>query len=265
MWKETPESSSSASDSTASSVPSNASSSGTSEEARPTRVKVRIIRPDASSRDVTVAGHFREEHLCSLVDDELCRLNDGESLVLHLIHPDDELTESLRNRWQEGMSDNRRVLVREVLGPNDDRQQLASQLRRIQRRMAAGERINLAIRSPRIAKIARDQLRKLLLISQQFEESLLNLWVHGDEEQQEKILGHLEGVGMVRARDYRQFVAKHADQRWRAPWIDIEVSAPKAKKKPKRPRRSDKSTGDAVTEWIKRVEEGRDTPDHPQT
>ena len=84
------------------------------------RVRVRIIRPDGSYRDVTVAGHFREEHLCSLVDDELCHLDTGETLTLHLFHPDGNLTQSLRNRWQEGLSDNRRVFMREVLGPNDE-------------------------------------------------------------------------------------------------------------------------------------------------
>ncbi len=88
------------------------------------RVRVRIIRPDGSHRDVTVAGHFREEHLCSLVDDELCHLNTGETLTLHMFHPDGDLTRSLRNRWQEGLSDNRRVFLREVLGPNDDRREL---------------------------------------------------------------------------------------------------------------------------------------------
>jgi hypothetical protein len=205
---------------------------------------------------VAVAGHFREEHLCSLVDDELCRLNDGDSLVLHLFRPDDQLTESLRNRWQEGMSDNRYVFVREVLGPNNDRQQLAAQLRRIKERMAAGERINLAIRSPRVAKVARQQLRKLLLVSQQFEESLLNLWVHGSEDQQQEILGHLEDAGLVRARDYQEFVQRHRDRRWRAPWIDVDV--PKLKRKPKRRAKPSKSSDQAVSEWIKRVEEKRE-------
>ncbi len=90
---------------------------------------MRIIRPDGSSRDVAVAGHFREEHLCSLVDDELCHLQSGETLTLHLFHPDGELAHSLRNRWQEGLSDNRQVFVREVLGPNDDPREISSQLR----------------------------------------------------------------------------------------------------------------------------------------
>ena len=76
------------------------------------RVRVRIIRPDGSYRDVAVAGHFREEHLCSLVDDELCHLATGETLTLHLFHPDGTLARSLRNRWQEGLSDNRTVHAR---------------------------------------------------------------------------------------------------------------------------------------------------------
>ena len=209
---------------------------------------------------MNVAGHFREEHLCSLVDDELCRLDDGESLILHLFHPDEELTHSLRKRWHEEMSDNRLVSVREVLGPNNDPRQVATQLVRIKERMAQGERINLAIRSPRVAKAARDELRKLLLISQQFEESLLNVWVHGDEDQQQRILGHLEGAGMVRARDYGEFIQRHSDRRWRAPWIDTEP--PKHAKKPKRQRPKIQSSQEAVAEWIKRVEEGREhSPD----
>jgi len=181
--------------------------------------------------------------------------------VLHLFRPDDQLTASLRNRWQEGMSDNRHVFVREVLGPSNDRQQLAAQLREIKKRMVAGERINLAIRSPRIAKVARRQLRKLLLISQQFEESLLNLWVHGDEDQQQEILEHLESAGLVRARDYDEYVKKHADQRWRAPWVDVEVTTPKRHKPKRRPPKT-KTSDQAVTEWIKRVEEDREHPHH---
>lgn len=257
MWKEPSDVSAPLSDATA---PVPATPSGSNDADRPQQVKVRIERPDGTARDVVVAGHFREEHLCSLVDDELCRLDDGESLVLHLFHADDELTQSLRNRWREGISDNRHVFVREVLGPNNSRQQLAAQLRRIKERMAAGERINLAIRSPQVAKVAREQLRKLLLVSQQFEEALLRLWVHGSEEEQRKIMDHLEEAGLVLARDYRQFVEKQGDRRWRAPWLDVEE--PKPVKKVKRRHRKLKSTGDAVTEWIRRVEEGRDHTQH---
>ncbi len=259
MWKESSDASSSSPDSAVPIPPASAMSDSEVAKDHPARVKVKIVRPDGSSRDVMIAGHFREEHLCSLVDDELCRLDDGESLVLHLFHPDDDLTGSLRNRWQAGMSDNRHVFVREVLGPNNDRQQLATQLRHIKRRMAAGERINLAIRSPRVAKVARQQLRKLLLISQQFEESLLNLWVHGDEDEQQEILGHLESAGMVLARDFQRFIEQHSDQRWRAPWIDVELSHAK---KLKRRQRKSKSPDEAVTEWIKRVEEGREHPNN---
>ena len=268
MWKEPTETSpnpdtatsDSAATSSSDTSPSGTSSSGIDAD-RPQSVKVRLIRPDGSARDVVVTGHFREEHLCSLVDDELCRLDDGDSLVLHLFRPDDELTASLRNRWQEGMSDNRQVHVREVLGPNNDRQQLAAQLQSIRERMANGERVHLAIRSPRVAKVARQQLRKLLLISQQFEESLLNLWVHGSEAQQQEILGHLEAAGMVRERDYHKYAAEHTDHRWRAPWIDIDVTEQK-RKKVKRRSSKHKTSDEAVTEWIKRVEEGRDHSHH---
>lgn len=224
-------------------------------EQRPDSVTVRITRPDGSSRKARIAGHFREEHLCSMVDDELCRLEDGESLVLHLYNPDPELTHSLQDRWQEALSDDRDVLVREVLGPTSSRQQLARQLQRIKERMTAGERVNLAIRSPRIAKVARDQLRKMLLISQEYEHSLLNLSVYGDEHQQQEILGHLEDAGMVRASDYRKHLQRHADGRWKRPWIDVDL--PKQKKKTK-PRPQETETPDqAVSAWIKRVEEER--------
>ncbi len=258
MWKEP--SDSPPNPNTATSDSDATSSSGIDAD-RPQGVKVRIIRPDGSARDAVVTGHFREEHLCSLVDDELCRLEDGESLVLHLFRPDDQLTDSLRNRWQEGMSDNRQVHVREVLGPNNDRQQLAAQLQRIKERMANGERVQLAIRSPRVAKVARQQLRKLLLVSQQFEESLLSLWVHGSEQQQQEILSHLEAAGMVRERDYHKYVAEHKDHRLRAPWIDIDVPEQKRKKK-RRPAAKQKTSDEAVSEWIKRVEEGRDHSHH---
>ncbi|MFO7904600.1 MAG: hypothetical protein ACQESR_02230 [Planctomycetota bacterium] len=225
------------------------------DDQRPGSVVVRITRPDGSSRKARIAGHFREEHLCSMVDDELCRLEEGESLILHLYNPDTELTHSLRDRWQEALSDDRQVLVREVLGPTGSRQELARQLQRIKERMTGGERVNLAIRSPHIAKAAREQLRKMLLISQEFEHSLLNLSVYGDEHQQQEILGHLEDAGMVRASDYRKQVQRHADRRWKRPWIDIDL--PKQKKKAK-PRPEDTKTPDeAVSEWIKRVEEER--------
>lgn len=109
MWKQPPKvSSDSSADNAPIHAPSTESVEGP-EAGRPRRVGVRIIRPDGSVRDVTVAGHFREEHLCSLVDDELCRIKGSESLVLHLFEPDGELIHSLRSRWQEGLSDNRRV------------------------------------------------------------------------------------------------------------------------------------------------------------
>lgn len=255
MWKESSDSSSLNTNPAPESSVESRSPAAPEHGKRPGQVTVQITRPDGSSRRVRVAGHFREEHLCSMVDDELCRLEEGESLVLHLFDPDEQLTESLRNRWREALSDDRQVLVREVLGPNNSRRQLAKQLRRIKERMTAGERVNIAIRSPRIAKVAREQLRKMLLISQQFEESLLNLSVYGDERQQEEILDQLESVGMIRASDYHQYAQRPKDRRWKRPWIDIELS--KEKKKPKAPHAEPKSPDQAVSEWIKRVEEGR--------
>jgi hypothetical protein len=261
MWKQSDDTSS---DMTDPSTPLNSDSSPEHRQTEgngPSRVKVRIIRPDGTTRDVVVGGHFREEHLCSLVDDELCQLTDGESLIVHLYRPDGELTGSLRNRWEEGLSDNRHVFVREVLGPTNNARQLASQLHHIRRRMASGERVNLAIRSSRIAEAAREELRKLLLISQRFDEALLNVWVHGDDEQQRAILGKLEGVGLVRLRDYEQFVADHPEQKWRAPWLETERVRHR-RKRPKRPERKLVSSQEAVSEWIRRVEEDREHPQH---
>jgi hypothetical protein len=220
------------------------------------RVRVRIMRPDGSHRDVTVAGHFREEHLCSLVDDELCHLNTGETLTLHLFHADGDLTRSLRNRWQEGLSDNRRVFMREVLGPNDDRQELVAQLHQIRQRMAAGEKVSLAIRSPHVAEIARNELRKLLLVSQRFDESLLKVFVHGSEDDQRQILMRLEEAGLVLLQEYEQFVADRQERRWKGPWLDFELKHPV--KKPKKKPSKQVSSGEAVSRWIKRVEEGRE-------
>jgi len=241
-------------------ISSNPSSSGRHAAHRARRVKVRLIRPDGSSREEEVAGYFREEHLCSMVDDELCRLSDDESLILHLFNPDRHLIRSLRNRWREELSDNRHVFVREVLGPTSSRDQLVRQLQRIQERMTAGEQVNIAIRSAQVAKVARQQLRKMLLISQEFEESLLNLWVFGNEDQQREILDQLRDVGMVRVRDYERLMEGRAESRWEAPWVDVEP--PKEEKKPRRHHRRRKTSFEAVSEWIKRVEEDREHPSH---
>lgn len=221
------------------------------------RVMVRIIRPDRTYRDVVVAGHFREEHLCSLVDDELCRLGDEESLIVHLFHVDSDLSRSLRDRWDEGLSDNRRVFVREVLGPTDDPGQIAVQLRHISHRLTLGERVNLAIRSPEVAEVARGQLRKLLLVSQRSETPRLHVWVHGDEDLQDRILEHLESIGVVRERDYQHFVQNHPEQRWRAPWLGVEPAHAAIKSK-RRHRHTHRSADDSVKQWIRRVEQQRE-------
>ncbi len=260
MWKQTPDSSSDKrTGSTAARSTSSDSASG-SDIGSAHRITVRITRPDGSSRDVTVAGHFREEHLCSLVDDELCHLETGETLILHLFQPDGDLASSLRHRWQEGLSDNRRVFVREVLGPNGDPHEVTSQLRRIRQRMASGEKVNLAIRSPEVAEAARDELRKLLIISQRFDEALLSVWVHGNERQQREILGRFQDVGMVRLQDYEQFVTTSRQRRWKGPWIDFELKPPtkKAKKKP----RKRETQQEAVSRWIRKVEEDREQSQH---
>jgi hypothetical protein len=261
MWKESPDNPQGKSHRHA--TPQSSSSSGSSSGSdigSAHRVLVRIIRPDGSSRDVTVAGHFREEHLCSLVDDELCHLQSGETLTLHLFHPDGELAQSLRNRWQEGLSDNRQVFVREVLGPNDDPREIATQLRQIRRRMATGEKVNLAIRSPQVAEAAREELRKLLVISQKFDDALLSVWVHGDEQQQRAIVGRLEDAGMVRLQDYEQFLSQQRERRWKGPWIDFELKH--VVKKPKKRSAKKETSEEAVSRWIKKVEEDRERTQH---
>jgi hypothetical protein len=260
MWKQSPDSPQGKGSRRATSQSSSSGSSLGSDIGSAHRVLVRIIRPDGSSRDVTVAGHFREEHLCSLVDDELCHLQSGETLTLHLYHPDGELAQSLRNRWAEGLSDNRQVFGREVLGPNDDPHEIASQLRQVRRRMASGEKVNLAIRSPQVAEAARDELRKLLVISQKFDDALLSVWVHGDEQRQREIVGRLEDAGMVRLQDYEQFIAQHRERRWKGPWIDFKLKHPV--KKPKKRSVKKETSEEAVSRWIKKVEEDREHPQH---
>jgi len=262
MWKETPDSPSGKgkTPTTTTTAGSASGSASDSDIGSANRVTVRIIRPDGSSRDVAVAGHFREEHLCSLVDDELCHLQTGETLILHLYHPDDELADSLRTRWREGLSDNRQVFVREVLGPNDDPREVASQLRRVRRRMASGQKVSLAIRSPQVAEVARHELRKLLVISQRFEEALLSVWVHGSEQEQREIIGQLQDSGMVRLQDYEQFVSQHRERRWKGPWFDFELKPPA--KKPKKRVHKEESQEEAVTRWIKKVEQDRDRSQH---
>lgn len=260
MWNEPADTSPSDPDPARPVSPETSTSSSGIRKNRPKRVRVRIIRPDGSSREEEVAGYFREEHLCSMVDDELCRLDDNESLILHLFDPDRHLIRSLRNRWREELSDNRHVFVREVLGPTTSREQLVRQLQKIQERMTAGERVNLAIRSPQVAKVARRHLRKMLLISQEFEESLLNLWVFGNETQQREILDHLGDAGMVRVRDYEQVSKRQTDQRWHGPWIDLD--ARQEKKQAHRHQHKRKTSYEAVSEWIKRVEADREHPSH---
>ena len=216
---------------------------------------VRLTRPDGSQRDIKVAGHFREEHLCSLVDDELCQLEPGETLVVHLYHTDQDLTQSLRSRWDEGLSDNRQIFMREVLGAGGNTQQLARQLRDIGERMASGEKVSIAIRSPKVAKTVSRQLRKLQLLSQQSERLQLQVWVDGDNDKQQEILSQLAGQGMVRNKDFEEYRNRHPGWTWKAPWRKPEAAKPTKKKKPHRGHRSSE---DAVTAWIKKVEAKRD-------
>lgn len=230
-------------------------------ETRPARPKrtnnaviVRLTRPDGSKRDIKVAGHFREEHLCSLVDDELCQLELGETLTVHLFQTDPDLAQSLRSRWDEGLSDNRQIFMREVLGADGNTQQLARQLRDIHQRMTNGERVSIAIRSPKVAKSVRRQLRQLLLLSQQSDQLQLQVWVDGNKDQQQEILSQLAGQGMVRIKDYEEYRDRHPGWTWKAPWRKPEPSKPTKKRK----HRVHRTAEDAVTAWIKKVEAKRD-------
>jgi hypothetical protein len=220
-------------------------------------INVQVIRPDGSTRDIRIAGHFREEHLCSVVDEELCRLESHQNLIVHIYHTNAEFADSLRSRWREGLTDNRRVFVREVLGPSDSLRDLDQQLDDINRRISLGEKVNLAIRSPIVAVAARERLRKLLLSDQQLDGSRLNVWVFGSEEKQQEILEHLGSAGMVRARDSSKFVEQHPEQRWRMPWVQQEHR--RHPPEPPQPHiKHIRTPQEAVAEWIRRVEESRE-------
>lgn len=217
----------------------------------PATVRVQILRPDGTSREVKASGFFREEYLCALLDEELCRLPSGQKLTVHLLHPDESLVRSLRDRWREGLSDNRRIRIREVLGPNDDPDELAIQLQRIEARLEQGERIHLALRSPRIARYASHRLRRILLQSQRGLVGRLRLSVYGTEEVQRAIMEHMEG--MVRIQDYERVFGD-------LPWIDEPNSSSKQRRK--RQRAGGRTSEQAVRDWIRRVERDRGESDN---
>jgi hypothetical protein len=220
-------------------------------------LRVQLIRPDGTVREIQITGHFPEEHLCSVVDDELCRLDSQENLIVHLYHANTDFTRSLRGRWREGLTDNRRVFVREVLGPSDSLHDLDKQLEDIHRRISLGEKVNLAIRSPIVAMAARRRLRQLLLSDQQLDGSRLNVWVFGTEDKQREILQHLGDAGMVRARDSSEFVQRHPEQRWRIPWVK-QHHYRHPPEKPHPHATHIRTPQEAVAEWIRRVEESRE-------
>ncbi len=213
----------------------------------PKTVGVEISRPDGTTRVVQAAGFFREEYLCALLDEELCRLPSGQKLVVHLFHPDESLVRSLRDRWRDGLSDNRKIRIREVLGPNDDPDELAVQLERIAKRLEEGERIHLAIRSPRVARYASSRIRRILLQSQRGLVGRLRVSVYGTEEVQRAIMEHMEG--MVRIQDYERIFGE-------APWVD-EADDFASQQRRKRRRTERRSAEQAVREWIRRVERDR--------
>ncbi len=215
----------------------------------PPPVRVQLIRPDGTTREVTASGFFREEYLCALLDEELCSLPTNEKLVVHLFHPDPELVSSLRARWKEGLSDNRRVRIREVLGPNDDPRELAIQLQRIEARLKQGEKIHLAIRSPRVAKMASGSIRRILLSSQHGHLARLKVSVYGTEELQRAIMEHMEG--MVRVQDYDRLLEAGVV----AP-IPSRISTGEKKRKRRRDARH-LTPQEAVQRWIRKVEKKR--------
>ena len=81
-----------------------------------------------------------------------------------------------------------------------------------------------------------------------------------DEQQQREIVGRLEDAGMVRLQDYEQFVSQHRERRWKGPWIDFELKHP-VKKPKKRPAKKETSE-EAVSRWIRKVEEDREHTQH---
>ena len=97
-------------------------------------------------------------------------------------------------------------------------------------------------------------------LSQRFEEALLSVWVHGDEQQQREILGQLSDVGMVRQQDFEQFVSDHRERRWKGPWVDFQLKH--AAQKPKKPVPKKVTSGEAVSRWIRKVEEDREHTQH---
>ena len=53
---------------------------------------------------------------------------------------------------------------------------------------------------------------------------------------------------------------QHRERRWKGPWIDFELKHP-VKKPKKRPAKKE-SSEEAVSRWIKKVEEDREHPQH---
>ena len=133
-----------------------------------------------------------------------------------------------------------------------------AQLRQIRQRMATGEKVNLAIRSPKVAEAAREELRKLLLISQRFDEALLKVWVHGNENQQRRSSVSQE-AGMVCCKSTSS-LCQPPERRWKGPWLDFELTHPV--KNPKKHPTSRSRLEESVSRWIKRVEEDREHPQH---
>ena len=106
--------------------------------------------------------------------------------------------------------------MREVLGPNDDPHEVAlatapdSSADGVGREGEPGHSLAAGGRG------RRDELRKLLVISQQFDEALLSVWVHGNEGTARNP-GPTGDAGMVRLQDYEQFVDQHRERRWKGP------------------------------------------------
>jgi hypothetical protein len=237
-----------------SAIPSDSPANAGAEPSQIAPVRILITRPDGSSREVVVSGHFREEHLSALVDEEVSQMKSGATLTVHLFTPDRKLVRSLRERWLEGLSDDRHLNIQEVLAPNGNPAELKWQLRDIQQRISAGERVHLAIRSPEIARTAAGRLRTLLLSSQKSRNGGISLWVFGDDAEQREIMEQLDG--MVRVVD----LSDSEREKWRhalwGPWKEAKTEGATPVEKPAHAHKSG-TTSQAVDRWIKKVRRRR--------
>lgn len=207
-------------------------------------VRVTLTRPDGTQRELSINGHFREELLCSVIEEEIRERQSPKPIVVRLQKPDPRLVSSLRRRWREGLSDEQPLAVQEVLGPSGDAQQIVIQLLDVRERIRTGEEVCLAIRSSKVARYASPILTKMLKSSQRSEAGQFSLFVHGSREEQLEIMQYLPGL--ARVRDLQD------SSRWKGPYI-MEETTSKRRGKRRKSQVSEKS----VDAWIRRVEKRR--------